>query len=94
MSPTYRTLTTSGFERDARRITRRDARLLRVLARLLNVLAEDPYNKSGGHDIKKLTGLKPGEGQWRIRAGDYRLRYDIFGRDVVLYAVRHRREAY
>jgi mRNA-degrading endonuclease RelE of RelBE toxin-antitoxin system len=38
--------------------------------------------------------LKPGEGQWRIRAGDYRLRYDIFGRDVVLYAVRHRTEAY
>src|SRR6266404_8978831 len=85
MSPTYRTLTTSAFERDARSITRRNARLLRVLDRLLNVLAEDPYNKSGRHDIKKLTGLKPGEGQWRIRAGDYRLRYDIFGRDVVLF---------
>jgi len=94
MSPIYRTLTTSAFERDARSITRCNARLLRVLDRLLNVLAEDPYNKSGRHDIKKLTGLKPGGGQWRIRAGDYRLRYDIFGRDVVLYAVRHRREAY
>src|SRR6266567_1618801 len=67
MSPTYRTLTTSAFERDARSITRRNTRLLRVLDRLLNVLAEDPYNKSGRHDIKKLTGLKPGEGQWRIR---------------------------
>ena len=94
MPPIYRTLTTSAFERDARRITRRNARLFSVLTRLLNVLAEDPYNNSGRHDIKKLTGLKPGEGQWRIRAGDYRLRYDIFGQDVVLYAIRHRREAY
>ncbi len=84
MSPIYRTLTTSAFERDARRITRRNARFFSVLDRLPNVLAEDPYNKSGKYDIKKLAGLKPGEGQWRIRAGDYRLRYDIFGRDVVL----------
>jgi len=43
---------------------------------------------------RKLAGLKPGEGQWRIRAGDYRLRYDVFGHDIVLYALRHRKEAY
>ncbi|MBI3961397.1 MAG: type II toxin-antitoxin system RelE/ParE family toxin [Deinococcus sp.] len=38
--------------------------------------------------------MNPGAAQWRIRAGDYRLRYDIVGSDVVLYSFRHRKEAY
>jgi mRNA interferase RelE/StbE len=33
-------------------------------------------------------------GQWRIRVGDYRIRYDIEGEQVLLYRVRHRREIY
>jgi len=48
------------------------------------------YNKSGKYDINKLAGLKPGEGQWRIRVGDCRLRYDIFGRDIVRYSTPER----
>ena len=32
--------------------------------------------------------------QWRVRVGDYRVRYDIAGNDVVLYSFRHRREVY
>jgi len=94
MLPSYRTLTTPAFERDSRKILRRNTRFLAVLEKMLTALGEDPYNRSGKHAIKKLAGLKPGEGQWRIRAGDYRLRYDIFGHDVVLYALRHRKEAY
>ena len=94
MLPSYRTLTTPEFERDSRKILRRNARFLAVLEKMLTALGEDPYNRSGKLAIKKLAGLKPGEGQWRIRAGDYRLRYDIFGHDVVLYALRHRKEAY
>lgn len=50
--------------------------------------------RSGLHPIKKLAGLKPGEGQWRIRWREYRLRYDIFGSEVVLHSFRHRKEAY
>jgi mRNA-degrading endonuclease RelE of RelBE toxin-antitoxin system len=57
-------------------------------------LTEDPHNRSGRHSIKKLAGLKPGEGQWRIRWREYRLRYDIFETDVVLHSFRHRKEAY
>jgi len=94
MPLSWRTLSTPAFERNTRKILRRNVRFLRVLERMLAALKEDPYNRSGKHDIKKLAGLKPGEGQWRIRAGDYRLRYDIFGHDVVLYALRHRKEAY
>lgn len=42
--------------------------------------------------IKKLKGS--GDGQWRLRVGSYRIRYDVIGRDDVLYRVRHRRDVY
>jgi mRNA-degrading endonuclease RelE of RelBE toxin-antitoxin system len=41
-----------------------------------------------------LAGLKPGEGQWRLRWQDYRLRYDVFNNEVVLHSFRHRKDAY
>ncbi len=65
-----------------------------MLERLRSTLRVDPYNRGRKHSIAKLTGVAEGEGQWRIRVGDYRLRYDIIGRDVVLYSFRHRREVY
>jgi mRNA-degrading endonuclease RelE of RelBE toxin-antitoxin system len=61
---------------------------------LIALLAKDPHGRSGQHPIKKLEGVKPGEGQWRVRWGEYRLRYDIFGREVVLHSFRHRQDAY
>jgi mRNA-degrading endonuclease RelE of RelBE toxin-antitoxin system len=61
---------------------------------LLGILRCDPYNRTGRHQIKKLAGCKAGEGQWRIRWKEYRLRYDILGSDVVLYSFRYRKEAY
>jgi mRNA-degrading endonuclease RelE of RelBE toxin-antitoxin system len=90
----YRIISTAGFERDVRRATRRDSVLLTRLAGALEILENDPMNFSRHYDISKLTGIKAGQGQWRLRVGDYRIRYDIFGRDVVLYTFRHRREAY
>ncbi len=67
---------------------------MRALEDLCAVLRDDPQNRSGRHNIKKLAGLKPGEGQWRIRWRDYRLRYDIFREKIILHSFRHRREAY
>jgi len=61
---------------------------------LLAILRRDPHNRNGKYKIKKLAGYKAGEGQWRIRWKEYRLRYDIFADDVVLYSFRHRKEAY
>lgn len=40
--------------------------------------------------VKRLKGK--GIGQWRLRVGQYRVRYDIVGKDVPLYRVRHRKE--
>lgn len=42
-------------------------------------------------DVKKLTGTTP---EYRLRVGDYRVLFEIEGAKVVIYRVRHRREAY
>jgi mRNA-degrading endonuclease RelE of RelBE toxin-antitoxin system len=94
MSSRFRVLTTPSFERDFRKTSRGHRVLAEALGSLVAILAEDPHNRSGRHPIKKLAGLKPGEGQWRIRWREYRLRYDIIGTDVVMHSFRHRKEAY
>lgn len=94
MPEPFRVLPTPGFQRDVRHVTRRNSALLEEIERLIAILREDPHNRTRQHPIKKLSGVKPRQGQWRIRSGDYRLRYDIFGHDVVLYAIRSRTEAY
>ncbi len=94
MAPSFRILTTPLFERDVRKVLRHDPKFVKALEKLFAALQEDPHNRTGRFDIKKLSGVKAGEGQWRIRSGNWRLRYDIFGTDVVLYALRNRKEAY
>jgi mRNA-degrading endonuclease RelE of RelBE toxin-antitoxin system len=64
------------------------------LEELIEILSDDPHNRSGRHQTKKLAALKAGEGQWRVRWRDYRLRDDIFGSEVVLHSFRHRKDAY
>jgi mRNA-degrading endonuclease RelE of RelBE toxin-antitoxin system len=93
LSP-FRVLTTPGYERDFRTISRGRRSVADAMEELLVILRRDPYNRNGRHQIKKLSGYKTGEGQWRIRWKEYRLRYDILGSDVVLYSFRHRKEAY
>jgi len=94
MAGAFRVLTTPAFEREFRAIARRNLTLTRALEELIEILGEDPQNRGSKHQIKKLAGLNPGEGQWRIRWREYRLRYDIFGNEVVLHSFRHRRDAY
>src|ERR1700758_223058 len=90
----FRVLTTPAFEREFRATARRNLELTAILEELLEILADDPHNQSGKYQIKKLSGLNRGEGQWRIRWRDYRLRHDIFGHEVVLHSFRHRKDAY
>jgi mRNA-degrading endonuclease RelE of RelBE toxin-antitoxin system len=94
MAPAFRVLTTPAFEREFRAISKRDSALVLALEELIEILSNDPQNRSMRHKIKKLAGLKPEEGQWRVRWKDYRLRYDIFGNEVVLHSFRHRKDAY
>lgn len=90
----YRVVASSGFARDLRKLAKRDTALFGIVDRCIHILETDPFNRTSGYHIKKLGGLKAGEGQWRIRVGEYRLRYDIFEGDVLLYSFRHRKDAY
>jgi mRNA-degrading endonuclease RelE of RelBE toxin-antitoxin system len=94
MAGLFRVLITPAFEREFRAISRKDSSLVRALEELIEILSSDPHNRSGRHKIKKLAGLSPGEGQWRVRWRDYRMRYDIFGSEVVFHSFRHRKDAY
>jgi mRNA-degrading endonuclease RelE of RelBE toxin-antitoxin system len=94
MAGPFRVLTTPAFEREFRAISKKDSTLIHALEELIGILSEDPHNRNGRHKIKKLAGVKSGEGQWRVRWRDYRLRYDIFGSEIVLHSFRHRKDAY
>jgi mRNA interferase RelE/StbE len=60
----------------------------RVL-QLVERLAEDPRP----HGARKLVGE---ETAWRIRAGDYRIIYDVYDDELTITVVRagHRRDVY
>jgi mRNA-degrading endonuclease RelE of RelBE toxin-antitoxin system len=52
----------------------------------------DPYNKNYKFQIKKLRDVAAGEGQFRLRSGRFRIRYDIVESEVVLQYCGLRRE--
>lgn len=60
----------------------------RILKAIETKLLGDPFQYG-----RKLVD-KTGPGRWRFRVGDYRIRFDIEGRAVLFYRVRHRREIY
>lgn len=94
MPDSFTVLTTPAFEREFRKVSKANSKLIAALEELITVLRNDPYNLRGQQPIKKLVNVKLGQGQWRIRWRDYRLRYDIVGKEVVLHTFRHRRDAY
>ena len=86
----YNIIHTKIFEKSFKKI--KDLYFKESFEKALDMLEVDSYNKSKKHNIKKLVNLRPGE--WRIRVGDYRIRYDIKAREVVLHIVRHRKYIY
>jgi len=82
------------FERQSQKLIQKHSITEDFLEEIKIVLREDPYNISRRYRIKKLNDIKPGFGQWRIRGGDYRLRYDIFGKVITLYSINWRDKAY
>ena len=42
-------------------------------------------------DIKKLEGYK---NQYRLRVGKYRVLFELAGQDIIVYAVKDRKDAY
>ncbi len=84
--------TTSSFDREFRKLVKRHRDLIGHYGRAVTILGNDPYNRSREHDIKKLQDVPAGEGQFRLRLGRFRFRYDIAGRVVTLSGCSLRRE--
>jgi mRNA interferase RelE/StbE len=73
----------------ARQLRKLDYQARRRIQAAVELLATDP-RPSGA---KKLVG---GEGEWRVRTGDYRVVYETQDDDhvVLVLAVAHRRDVY
>lgn len=92
MSTSYTVKTSPSFDRLLRRLNKRHPQLADTLEEAITILEADPYNRTRTHNIKKLEGQKVGSGQYRLRLGRWRFRYDIVGTDVVFEYVGLRRE--
>jgi len=92
MSAPFTVHTSPRFDRLLKRLTRQHAELSEVFARVLRILTCDPHNRSRTHAIRKLQGVPEGEGQYRLRIGRWRFRYDIRSQEVNLHYCGLRRE--
>ena len=92
MTPRFSVRTTPHYERLALRLLKRHPEFGGFQERAVSILAADPYNHAGTHNIKKLVATAAGEGQWRLSLGRFRFRYDIVGAAVVLHYCGLRRE--
>ena len=68
--------TTPKFDRLLKGLAKHHSDLLEIYEKVLVILKVDPYNRSRVHNIKKLS-VGSGEGQYRLRIGRWRFRYDI-----------------
>lgn len=87
MAGSYLLKLTPSFQRDLERLPHRDQEKVLAAFPILESQPSGPHPK-----VKKLKGK--GVGMWRLEVWPYRVRYDIVGREVVLYRVRHRKDVY
>ncbi|MGH2582331.1 MAG: type II toxin-antitoxin system RelE family toxin [Anaerolineales bacterium] len=79
----YKLVFTQSFTKDFRKLSQQNQERVR---KRLEILKTDPY--SG----RKLESVEIG--QYRIRVGDLRIRYDILEENVILLRVLKRENAY
>ena len=60
---------------------------------LLTHIFEQIKKMSGGlkGDVKRLTNFTP---EYRLRIGDYRILFEIEEENLIIYRIRHRKDAY
>jgi mRNA-degrading endonuclease YafQ of YafQ-DinJ toxin-antitoxin module len=68
MSTQLSVLITNHFEREYRKLEKKQPRLPRHYAEVLEALKADPYNRTHAHPIKKLESVPGGSGQYRSHA--------------------------
>lgn len=86
MDKTYSLVPSKVFLKD---IVAVPADLKLIVEKALSLLKKDLYS---GRNIKKLSSVKIGI--WRLRIGNWRVRYDVIGREIRLHVIRQRKEVY
>ena len=92
MTVEFLVLTASRIDRELKKLVAYHPELPDHYTRIVAALKQDPYNRSHRYLIKKLRGVQTDDGQYRIRSGRFRFRYDIDGQSVYLKACSLRRE--
>jgi mRNA-degrading endonuclease RelE of RelBE toxin-antitoxin system len=87
MPDAFRVRSTAGFDRLVKSYRKRHKEFIQILADALTILEQDPLDHTRIHHVKKLANVKPGEGQYRLRLGRWRFRYDVAdaGHSTVLW---------
>ncbi len=93
MAGRFSVRTRPRFDRAAKTLGTRNPEFASRYQEAIAILADDPDNLGRAHQIKKLVAVDPGEGQWRLRLGRWRFRYDIERSEVVLYICALRDES-
>ena len=92
MTPPFLVRTAPIFDRQIKKLVPKHPDLPAAYGDSLQILGADPYNRTRTHNIKKLQDVVQGSGQWRLRIGRWRFRYDIYGQVALLVACSLRRE--
>lgn len=69
--------------KDLRKVPKKDAR---AIVGKIQVLEQ---GLSG--NIKKLTNFSP---EYRLRVGNYRVLFEVEGQKIIIYRIKHRKDAY
>lgn len=86
--PHFEVRATATFERRLRKHASRHSDIVAVYEDMLRVLSADPYNRSGAHPIRKLSGIEA----YRYRKQRWRFVYSIRDDVVTLDYCDLRRE--
>jgi mRNA-degrading endonuclease RelE of RelBE toxin-antitoxin system len=92
MPDAFRVRSTARFDRLVKTSRKRHKEFVQILADALAILEEDPLDRKRIHQVKKLANVKAGDGQYRLRLGRWRFRYDVTDAEVTLRYCGLRRE--
>ena len=90
--PAFSAQSNSRYERLSTKLLEGHSDFQATETKAVAILSSDPYNRSRQHHITKLKDVPEGGGQYRLKLGLWRFRYDIDGQLVLLYYCGLRRE--
>lgn len=86
MAKNYKLIPSKTFLKDLKKISPE------FKSNIDKTLLELMHYPFAARDLKKLANVEIG--RWRLRIGDYRLRYDVVDQEIRLHVIRHRKDVY